>query len=162
MVLNVTSVNAATTKVYDQMKNNAVNDDIRSDYVDSDTGIDFSLPSSNIEGAQENTNGKASERNIQYEIYHPRTFEKLNLDICSNDNIDIIITIEELAELQQALTKALRGKLNSDNILEEVCDIELCLIIIKKIYNITPKKLNKAKYIKLKRLIERTNNGDFK
>lgn len=76
--------------------------------------------------------------------------------------VDTIITIEELAELQQALTKALRGKLNSDNILEEVCDVELSLIIIKKIYNITPKKLNKAKYIKLKRLIERTNNGDFK
>lgn len=74
--------------------------------------------------------------------------------------LDAIICIEECAELQQALTKALRGKLDKDNLLEEICDVELCLVIIKKIYHISPEKLKTAKYIKLKRLIQRIKNGN--
>lgn len=74
-------------------------------------------------------------------------------------HLDTIICIEELAELQQSLTKALRGKLDKNNLLEEICDVELCLIIIKKIYHISPNRLRKARYIKLKRLIQRIKNG---
>ena len=73
--------------------------------------------------------------------------------------LDTIICIEELAELQQSLTKALRGKLDKDNLLEEICDVELCLVNIKKIYHIPLKRLKKSKYIKLKRLIERMKSG---
>ena len=34
----------------------------------------------------------ASEKNVQYEVYNPYTFEKLNLDICND--IDVVIPIE--------------------------------------------------------------------
>ena len=36
----------------------------------------------------------ASERNIQYEVYHPITKEKLNLSICDSEPIDIYIPVE--------------------------------------------------------------------
>ena len=48
----------------------------------------------------------AKERNIQYEIYNPITYEKLNIDIC--DNIDIVIPIkldEEIQDLYKSLNK---------------------------------------------------------
>ena len=48
----------------------------------------------------------AKERNIQYEIYNPITYEKLNMDIC--DNIDIVIPIkldEEIQDLYKSLNK---------------------------------------------------------
>ena len=42
----------------------------------------------------EKTTGVASEKNVQYEVYHPITFEKLNLEICSNANSDIDLIIQ--------------------------------------------------------------------
>ena len=36
----------------------------------------------------------AFEKNVQYEIYNPITFDKLNLDICNKNDIDIVIPIE--------------------------------------------------------------------
>lgn len=68
----------------------------------------------------------------------------------------VIITIEELGELIQALSKYVRY-INSDEtlrnskyeieymILEEVADVELCLTKLKNIMNIQEKEL---KYIK--------------
>ena len=43
---------------------------------------------------QENINGKASEKNIRYEIYEPYTFTKLNLSICSEETINIYVKID--------------------------------------------------------------------
>ena len=42
----------------------------------------------------ENSANIASEKNIQYEIYNPITFEKLNLSICAKNDIDIVIPIK--------------------------------------------------------------------
>lgn len=68
----------------------------------------------------------------------------------------VIITIEELGELTQALSKYVRY-INSDEtlrnskyeieymILEEVADVEICLSKLKNIMNIEEKQL---KYIK--------------
>ena len=36
----------------------------------------------------------AFEKNVQYEIYNPITFDKLNLDICNKNDIDIVIPVE--------------------------------------------------------------------
>ena len=36
----------------------------------------------------------AFEKNVQYEIYNPITFDKLNLDICNKNDIDIVIPME--------------------------------------------------------------------
>ena len=43
---------------------------------------------------QENTNAKASEKNVQYEIFEPYNFTKLNLSICEEDTINIYVKID--------------------------------------------------------------------
>ena len=43
----------------------------------------------------ENSANIPSEKNIQYEIYNPITFEKLNLSICAKNDIDISIISEK-------------------------------------------------------------------
>lgn len=74
----------------------------------------------------------------------------------------VIITIEELGELTQALSKYVRY-INSDEtlrnskyeieymILEEIADVELCLSKLKNIMNIDEKQLNYIKDFKQER-----------
>lgn len=74
----------------------------------------------------------------------------------------VIITIEELGELTQALSKYVRY-INSDEtlrnskyeieymILEEVADVEICLSKLKNIMNIEEKQLNYIKHFKQER-----------
>lgn len=74
----------------------------------------------------------------------------------------VIITIEELGELTQALSKYVRY-INSDEtlrnskieieymILEEIADVELCLTKLKNIMNIQEKELNYIKHFKQER-----------
>lgn len=74
----------------------------------------------------------------------------------------VIITIEELGELTQALSKYVRY-INSDEtlrnskyeieymIIEEVADVEICLSKLKNIMNIEEKELNYIKHFKEER-----------
>lgn len=74
----------------------------------------------------------------------------------------VIITIEELGELTQALSKYVRY-INSDEtlrnskyeieymILEEIADVEICLSKLKNIMNIEEKELNYIKHFKEER-----------
>nr|DAM70250.1 MAG TPA: nucleoside triphosphate pyrophosphohydrolase [Caudoviricetes sp.] len=74
----------------------------------------------------------------------------------------VIISIEELGELIQALSKYVRY-INSDEtlrnskieieymILEEIADVELCLTKLKNIMNIQEKELNYIKDFKQER-----------
>lgn len=74
----------------------------------------------------------------------------------------VIITIEELGELTQALSKYVRY-INSDEtlrnskyeieymILEEIADVEICLLKLKNIMNIEEKQLNYIKHFKQER-----------
>ena len=50
---------------------------------------------------QENINLKASERNIQYEVYHPYNFIKLNLSFCEENTINIYVKNELSAEMNE-------------------------------------------------------------
>jgi len=48
----------------------------------------------------------SAERNVQYEVYHPTTKEKLNLSLCDSDTIDLYIPVkldEKLIELYEDL-----------------------------------------------------------
>ena len=65
-----------------------------------------------------------------------------------------IIAIEELSELQKELCKALRDKLNINNLIEEIADVEIMLFQIKKIFNIKKEQID---CVKIKN-IERTKN----
>jgi NTP pyrophosphatase (non-canonical NTP hydrolase) len=44
--------------------------------------------------------------------------------------------MEELAELTQATSKALRGKLNRENMTEEIADVLICIEMLKILYDI--------------------------
>ena len=47
-----------------------------------------------------------------------------------------VICMEELAELTQATSKALRGKLNRENMIEEIADVLICIEMLKIMYGI--------------------------
>lgn len=78
------------------------------------------------------------------------------------DNI-LIIAIEEMAELQQELSKIIRGKkeVNRDNysLLEELADVQICINTIKQYSRITDDDLKYAIDVKTERNRERINNN---
>lgn len=63
-----------------------------------------------------------------------------------------IVAIEELAELQKELTKALRGKLNKEHLTEELADASIMMTQILDMYGIDYEDVIKAKDIKIARL----------
>lgn len=73
---------------------------------------------------------------------------KGNESYCMNQNIilksivyygkeiQLTVCMEECAELIQAISKAKRGKLDEDNMTEEIADVLICIEMLKQIYNI--------------------------
>jgi len=47
----------------------------------------------------------------------------------------IIMAMEEMSELIQALSKSIRGKTDVDNIAEEIADVEIMLMQMKHIFH---------------------------
>lgn len=66
----------------------------------------------------------------------------------------LVVAIEEMAELQKELTKALRGMPCINNISEEVADVEIMLEQIRQIFNLGI-SVEVVKKHKLERLEER-------
>lgn len=76
---------------------------------------------------------------------------------------NLIIVMEELSELSQAIAKELRGKGNSVNTLEETADVCISLYYIKEIFNISDDDLYKAIKVKMDRVKENLDrNGIYK
>lgn len=73
---------------------------------------------------------------------------------------DLIICMEEMAELQQAISKELRGKGDSANILEEVADVLLCIGYIQEICGLPDDLIVSAMNVKIDRLEKILNEGD--
>ena len=73
-----------------------------------------------------------------------------------------LIAMEECSELIQAISKAKRGKLNKDNLTEEIADVLICIHWIQKIYNITMRDIYKWVDIKEERILDRLEKGEFK
>lgn len=68
----------------------------------------------------------------------------------------VIICIEECSELQQTLTKLIRGKTeNKMHILEEMADVILAIKYLQNKLNISDEELNKAICVKAKRNYDR-------
>lgn len=53
------------------------------------------------------------------------------------------VCMEECAELIQAISKAKRGKINRDNMVEEIADVLICIEMLKQMYMISNEKINK-------------------
>lgn len=73
----------------------------------------------------------------------------------------LIISMEELAELQQALSKFLRKKPNIDNLHEEYADVLICLEWIKEYCNLDEEEIKKWYFYKKKRIDKRYEKGEL-
>lgn len=74
---------------------------------------------------------------------------------------NLIIAMEELSELQQAISKILRDKGDKLNVIEELVDVEVVMETVKNTMGITEQELDKVRYIKLKRLEDKISSTDF-
>lgn len=79
-----------------------------------------------------------------------------NKDLCST------IAMEECSELIQAISKAKRGKLDKDNMTEEIADVLICLEWITQIYDISEDDIVEWLTLKEDRIVKRLNMGEFK
>lgn len=106
--------------------------------------------------------------NYSNKINENKIKEIIKKSIDNKDNNErgyrnLIIVMEELAELSQQVSKQLRGKGNYYNILEELADVYLCIYYIKDIVGIKDNDLYKAVNIKADRLNKEVEkNGYYK
>lgn len=94
---------------------------------------------------------------------------KLNFDDkIINKTIDILgkeclmISVEECAELQQAVSKLYRNKQDLKNLTEEMADVLICIQYIMKGTGIEESDIQHWIDYKLKRCEERIQNGTLK
>lgn len=66
-----------------------------------------------------------------------------------------VVAMEEMAELQKELSKAIRGEEVRENIVEEMADVEIMIMQLRRIFTISDKEINAHKRAKLKRLEKR-------
>ena len=88
-----------------------------------------------------------------------RTMDHNPLDVGSGTR-NLIIVIEELAELTQQLSKFLRGKEDHIGLIEEFADVTMALHYVKEICGITDDEINKAINVKIDRL--QNTEGTYK
>ena len=76
----------------------------------------------------------------------------------------LTIAMEECAELIQAISKAKRGKLDRENLIEEIADVKLCISWVQRIFDIKLDNEEVLKQLDYKRnrVVERLNKGEFK
>ena len=65
-----------------------------------------------------------------------------SLDTYGN-GIQLVVCMEELSELSQAISKEIRGKDNRNNLVEEMADVIICLEILKQIFAVTNVEIEK-------------------
>lgn len=63
-----------------------------------------------------------------------------------------IIAMEELSELQKAISKAARGKLDKENMAEEIADVYIIIMQMEMFYNISVDDVEKWLTVKIDRL----------
>ena len=78
-----------------------------------------------------------------------------------NEDLCTTIAMEECAELVQAISKAKRGKLDRDNLTEEMADVLICIHWLQKIYDIQIKDVCEWIDKKENRIVKRLNKGEF-
>jgi chorismate-pyruvate lyase len=67
----------------------------------------------------------------------------------------VIVTIEELSELQKELTKILRDEGSISRLIEEMADVEIMLSQVKEMFALKDEDLEKMKIKKTARLLDR-------
>ena len=69
--------------------------------------------------------------------------------------IQATVCMKECAELIQAISKEKRGKIDRDNMTEEIADVLICIEMLKQIYNIPDYSIGNWIERKQKRMINR-------
>lgn len=77
------------------------------------------------------------------------------------DKNQLIVTLEELSELQKEICKKLRGNENVDMVIEEIADVYIMLEDLKQILDIKDKDIQREINFKLNRLEERMKTNDI-
>ena len=71
---------------------------------------------------------------------------------------ELVVTIEELSELQKEVTKQIRNEGKMENLVEEMADVYIVKEYLKMIFAITDDDINKQVEKKLNRLENRLNS----
>lgn len=66
--------------------------------------------------------------------------------------LQLVVLMEELAELQKEIAKILRGELDHSDLIAELADVEIMIEQLKLLYNIKDTDVKQYKDIKLNRL----------
>ena len=98
---------------------------------------------------------------ISYDKKWEKDIIKESIKVGRNNGLDnIVIVFEELAELEQVITKEIRGKGNKFAAIEEVADVVLGMEFINNVYNIDidtktnyKKETKKSLFVILKDLV---------
>ena len=93
----------------------------------------------------------------KYKKAAPITDEKLvaKASVDYNTTNNVIICIEECSELQQTLTKLIRGKEDEAHVLEEMADVILAVKYLQERLEISDEELNRAINVKATRNYDR-------
>lgn len=100
------------------------------------------------------------------------TSSKVEMQIAHNIDKEIIIKsihhykqdnqstvcMEECAELIQAISKAKRGKIDRNNMEEEIADVLICIEMLKLMYSLSDSNIDKWILKKQQRELERIRN----
>ena len=70
------------------------------------------------------------------------------------------VAMEEFAELQQQVSKQIRGYGDKLGLLEEIADAYICLSFLESIFDVKPEDLQKAIDVKLQREREKERIAD--
>ena len=91
------------------------------------------------------------------------SIEANSIDNNMRGHRNLIIVMEELAELSQQVSKELRGKCNSLDLLQELADVQLAIYYILEICEIEDWQLEAAMIVKSKRVEDSLNkDGQYK
>lgn len=74
---------------------------------------------------------------------------------------NLIIAMEELSELTKEISKSLRDEHDRLGLMEEIVDVEHVILTLCNVFNISDDELNKIRYVKTKRIIDRVDSGEF-
>lgn len=75
-----------------------------------------------------------------------------------NEELFTTIAMEECAELIQAISKAKRGKLDADNMAEEIADVLIGIEWLKELYDIDTLEVQKWIAYKQNRIAKKLEN----
>lgn len=73
------------------------------------------------------------------------------------NGLQLVVCMEELSELSQAISKEIRGRGDRNNLVEEMADVLICLEILKQVFEITDEDIDSWIKYKQERNLFRMN-----